>query len=78
MNFKTQNIVFCKNQEFNNYLPLDNINGTIYRYYITRENLYVSHRTLYALKFASNLLEYEACSISFFHLDFFTKIICTN
>ena len=39
----------------------------------TRENLYVSHRNLYALKFASNLLSYEACSISFFHLDFLYK-----
>ena len=32
---------------------------------------YVSHRTLYAFKFTSNLLSDEACSISFFHLDFF-------
>ena len=74
MNYKAQNIVFfCKNQEFNNYLPLENINGTIYRYYITRENFYVSHRTLYAFKFTSNLLSDEACSISFFILIFFYK-----
>ena len=71
---KHRTLCFCKNQELNNNLPLENINVTIYRYYITRENFYVSHRTLNAFKFTSNLLNYEACSISFFFiLIFFYK-----